>query len=88
MKRGDLKEHLRSVLSGMQSFMLYSKDLHWDADEFMRHLKHGFVSDQVSHMMEKIKQVHTHYNNIVFVSNGSFDGLQKKVIHYLEHDQQ
>ena len=88
MKRGDLKEHLRSVLSGMQSFMLYSKDLHWDADEFMRHLKHGFVSDQVSHIMEKIKQVHTQYNNIVFVSNGSFDGLQKKVIHYLEHDQQ
>jgi len=88
MKRGDLKEYLRNVLSGMQSFMLYSKDLHWDADEFMRHLKHGFVSDQVSHMMEKIKQVHTQYNNIVFVSNGSFDGLQKKVIHYLEHDQQ
>jgi len=87
MKRGDLKEHLRSVLSKMESFMLYSKDLHWDADEFMRNLKQGFVSDQVSHIMEKIKQVYPQYNNIVFVSNGSFDGLQKKVIHYLENDQ-
>jgi UDP-N-acetylmuramate: L-alanyl-gamma-D-glutamyl-meso-diaminopimelate ligase len=87
MKRGDLKEHLRSVLSKMESFMLYSKDLHWDADEFMRNLNQGFVSDQVSHIMEKIKQVYPQYNNIVFVSNGSFDGLQKKVIHYLEHDQ-
>jgi len=37
--------------------------------------------------MEKIKQVYPQYNNIVFVSNGSFDGLQKKVIHYLENDQ-
>ena len=87
MKRGDLKEHLRSVLSKMESFMLYSKDLHWDADEFMCNLKQGFVSDQVSHIMEKIKQVYPQYNNIVFVSNGSFDGLQKKVIHYLENDQ-
>ncbi len=87
MKRGDLKEHLRSVLSKMESFMLYSKDLHWDADEFMRNLNQGFVSDQVSHIMEKIKQVYPQYNNIVFVSNGSFDGLQKKVIHYLENDQ-
>ena len=56
MKRGDLKEHLRSVLSKMESFMLYSKDLHWDADEFMSNLKQGFVSDQVSHIMEKIKK--------------------------------
>ena len=87
MKRGDLKEHLRRVLSKMESFMLYSKDLHWDADEFMRNLNQGFVSDQVSHIMEKIKQVYPQYNNIVFVSNGSFDGLQKKVIHYLQHDQ-
>jgi len=87
MKRGDLKEHLRSVLSKMESFMLYSKGLHWDADEFMCNLKQGFVSDQVSHIMEKIKQVYPQYNNIVFVSNGSFDGLQKKVIHYLQHDQ-
>ncbi len=87
MKRGDLKDHLRSVLSKMESFMLYSKDLHWDADEFMCNLKQGFVSDQVSHIMEKIKQVYPQYNNIVFVSNGSFDGLQKKVIHYLQHDQ-
>ena len=87
MKRGDLKEHLRSVLSKMESFMLYSKDLHWDADEFMSNLKQGFVSDQVSHIMEKIKQVYPQYNNIVFVSNGSVDGLQKKVIHYLENDQ-
>ena len=87
MKRGDLKEHLRSVLSKMESFMLYSKDLHWDADEFMCNLKQGFVSDQVSHIMEKIKQVYPQYNNIVFVSNGSFDGLQKRVVHYLEHEQ-
>ena len=87
MKRGDLKEHLRSVLSKMESFMLYSKDLHWDTDEFMRNLNQGFVSDQVSHIMEKIKQVYPQYNNIVFVSNGSFDGLQKRVVHYLQHDQ-
>ena len=87
MKRGDLKEHLRSVLSKMESFMLYSKDLHWDADEFMSNLNQGFVSDQVSHIMEKIKQVYPQYNNIVFVSNGSFDGLQKRVVHYLQHDQ-
>ena len=87
MKRGDLKEHLRSVLSKMESFMLYSKDLHWDADKFMRNLNQGFVSDQVSHIMEKIKQVYPQYNNIVFVSNGSFDGLQKRVVHYLQHDQ-
>lgn len=87
MKRGDLKEHLRSVLSKMESFMLYSKDLHWDADEFMRNLNQGFVSNQVSHIMEKIKQVYPQYNNIVFVSNGSFDGLQNRVVHYLQHDQ-
>jgi UDP-N-acetylmuramate: L-alanyl-gamma-D-glutamyl-meso-diaminopimelate ligase len=87
MKRGDLKEHLHSVLSKMESFMLYSKDLHWDADEFISNLNQGFVSDQVSHIMEKIKQVYPQYNNIVFVSNGSFDGLQKRVVHYLEHDQ-
>ena len=87
MKRGDLKEHLRSVISKMESFMLYSKDLHWNADEFMRNLNQGFVSDQVSHIMEKIKQIYPQYNNIVFVSNGSFDGLQKRVVHYLEHEQ-
>ena len=53
----------------------------------MGELKHGFISSQVNHIMEKIKQVHKQYNNIVFVSNGSFDGLQKNVIHYLVHDQ-
>ena len=87
MKRGDLKEELRSMLRNIPAFMLFSKDLLWDPDKYLADLDSKiFIAEDASVFIEKLKNIIFDYDHIVFLSNGSFEGVQSKIIGFLENE--
>jgi len=87
MKRGDLKEELRSILRNIPAFMLFSKDLLWDPVKYLGDLDSKiFIAEDASAFIEKLKNIIFHYDHIVFLSNGSFEGVQSKIIGFLENE--
>jgi UDP-N-acetylmuramate: L-alanyl-gamma-D-glutamyl-meso-diaminopimelate ligase len=87
MKRGDLKEDLRNILRNIPAFMLFSKDLLWDPVKYLADLDSKiFIAEDASEFIEKLKNIIFHYDHIVFLSNGSFEGVQSKIIGFLENE--
>lgn len=87
MKRGDLKEELRSILRNIPAFMLFSKDLLWDPVKYLADLDSKiFIAEDVAAFIEKLKNIIFDYEHIVFLSNGSFEGVQSKIIGFLENE--
>ncbi len=87
MKRGDLKEELRSILRNIPAFMLFSKDLLWDPVKYLADLDSKiFIAEDASEFIEKLKNIIFDYDHIVFLSNGSFEGVQSKIIGFLENE--
>lgn len=87
MKRGDLKEELRSILRNIPAFMLFSKDLLWDPVKYLADLDSKiFIAEDVAAFIEKLKNIIFDYDHIVFLSNGSFEGVQSKIIGFLENE--
>ena len=87
MKRGDLKEDLRSILRNIPAFMLFSKDLLWDPVKYLEDLDSKiFIAEDASAFIEKLKNIIFDYDHIVFLSNGSFEGVQSKIIGFLENE--
>ena len=87
MKRGDLKEELRSILRNIPEFMLFSKDLLWDPVKHLADLESKiFIGEDVVVFIEKLKNIIFDYDHIIFLSNGSFEGVQSKIIGFLENE--
>jgi UDP-N-acetylmuramate: L-alanyl-gamma-D-glutamyl-meso-diaminopimelate ligase len=87
MKRGDLKEELRHILRNIPAFMLFSKELLWDPVKYLADLDSKiFIAEDASVFIEKLKKIIFDYEHIVFLSNGSFEGVQSKVIGFLENE--
>jgi UDP-N-acetylmuramate: L-alanyl-gamma-D-glutamyl-meso-diaminopimelate ligase len=87
MKRGDLKAELKNNLIDLSAFILFSKDLLWDPARFLKDLNSKIlISDDISIIFEKLKNIIFDYDNVVFLSNGSFEGIQKKITNYLENE--
>lgn len=87
MKRGDLKEELRNILRNIPAFMLFSKDLLWDPAKYLADLDSKiFIVEDVAAFTEKLKNIIFDYDHIVFLSNGSFEGVQRKIIGFLENE--
>ena len=87
MKRGDLKKELRSILRNIPAFMLFSKDLLWEPAKYLADLDSKiFIAEDVAVFIEKLKNIIFDYDHIVFLSNGSFEGVQSKIISFLENE--
>jgi len=87
MKRGDLKEELRSILKNIPAFMLFSKDLLWDPVKYLADLDSKiFIAEDAAVFIEKLKNIIFNYDHIVFLSNGSFEGVQSKIIDFLDNE--
>lgn len=87
MKRGDLKAELKNNLIDISAFILFSKDLLWDPARFLKDLNSKIlISDDISIIFEKLKNIIFDYDNVVFLSNGSFEGIQRKITNYLENE--
>ena len=81
MKRGDLKINLGKVLSTSDGFIIYSKDLQWEPEKnFDKIKKYKFISNNIITIENELTKVRKCFENIVFLSNGSFDGLQEKFL--------
>jgi UDP-N-acetylmuramate: L-alanyl-gamma-D-glutamyl-meso-diaminopimelate ligase len=87
MKRGDLKEELRIILRNIPAFMLFSKDLLWDPVKYLADLESKIIiGEDVVVFIEKLKNIIFDYDHIVFLSNGSFEGVQSKITGFLENE--
>ena len=87
MKRGDLKAELKNNLIDISAFILFTKDLLWDQARFLHDLNSKLlISDDISIILEKLKNIIFDYDNVVFLSNGSFEGIQRKITNYLENE--
>ena len=87
MKRGDLKAELKNNLIDISAFILFSKDLLWDPARFLKDLNSKIlISDDISIIFEKLKNIIFDYDNVVFLSNGNFEGIQRKITNYLENE--
>lgn len=87
MKRGDLKEELRNSLEKTQAFIIFSKDLLWDSASYLKALDSKIlISDDPLIIFKKLKNIIFDYDHIVFLSNGSFEGMQSKTIDFLENE--
>ena len=59
----------------------------WNADKYLADLDSKiFIAEDASIFIEKLKKIIFDYDHIVFLSNGSFEGVQSKVIGFLENE--
>ena len=87
MKRGDLKEDLKRTLEMADAVTIFSKNLMWDITSVKTDKNNiSLISDQVENIFEFIKNNQSKFNNIIMLSNGSFDGLTKKITDYFENE--
>src|SRR6056300_1675415 len=87
MKRVDLKAELKNNLRKIPAFMLFSKDLLWDPAKYLADLESKiFIAEHAAVFIEKLKNIIFDYDHIVFLSNGSFEGIQRKITNYLENE--
>ena len=67
--------------------MLFSKDLLWDPVKYLADLDSKiFIAEDAAVFIEKLKKIIFDYDHIVFLSNGSFEGVQSKIIGFLENE--
>lgn len=86
MKRGDLKINLGKVLSTSDGFIIYSKDLQWEPEKnFNKIKKYKFISNNIITIENELTKIRKNFENIVFLSNGSFDGLQEQFLKKLKN---
>ncbi|MEK9771563.1 MAG: UDP-N-acetylmuramate:L-alanyl-gamma-D-glutamyl-meso-diaminopimelate ligase [Nitrosomonadales bacterium] len=82
MKRGDLKNELVNSFLDANKVFFYNKDLKWDPYEILRDKK-IFIYEDIEKLYKAITDQMNKECVIVFMSNGSFDGLQKKIKKYI-----
>jgi UDP-N-acetylmuramate: L-alanyl-gamma-D-glutamyl-meso-diaminopimelate ligase len=86
MKRGDLKINLGKVLSTSDGFIIYSKDLQWEPEKNFDKIKiYKFISNNIITIENELTKIRKNFENIVFLSNGSFDGLQEQFLKKLKN---
>tara|TARA_B100000768_G_scaffold180836_1_gene201865 strand:- start:1180 stop:2526 length:1347 start_codon:yes stop_codon:yes gene_type:complete len=86
MKLGNMKIQLIKSLKAADAIFCYAHNLSWDAHKLFKNVSNTEVHENVSHLAEKIAQFVQSEDKIIFMSNGSFSGLQSKVAKLLNHE--
>ncbi len=82
MKRGDLKNDLVKSFKDADTVFFYNKDLKWDPYEIFTDKK-ILIHDDIEKLFKEITEQINKNMVLVFMSNGSFDGLQKKTKNFI-----
>ena len=82
MKRGDLKNDLVKSFKDADTVFFYNKDLKWDPYEIFTDKK-ILIHDDIEKLFKEITEQINKNIVLVFMSNGSFDGLQKKTKNFI-----
>ena len=86
MKLGTMKNYLIESLRAADASFCYANNLSWDAHKLFKDVSNTEVHENVDQLAEKIAQFAQSGDKIIFMSNGSFSGLQSKVAKALNHE--
>ena len=86
MKLGKMKDDLLKSLKEADIIFCFSKNLSWDPKMLFKNIPGVTVTNDIDILANKISQSCQPNDNIIFMSNGGFSGLQNKVIQLLENE--
>jgi len=86
MKLGKMKNQLVKSLKEADIIFCYSKNLTWNPKILFKNLTNTKVFMDIDKLADKIKKSCRQGDNIIFMSNGGFSGLQNKVKQLLKNE--
>ena len=86
MRIGKMKHDLLKSLKEADSIFCFSRDLTWDPKILFKDNTNAIVITDVDELANKIVGHCSSGDNIIFMSNGGFSGLQSKVAHLLKDE--
>ena len=84
MKLGKMKEDLLKSLQEADIIFCFSKHLSWDPKILFKNIPNATVITDIERLADKISISCRPSDNIIFMSNGGFSGLQNKVAQLLK----
>ena len=86
MKLGEMKKELQDSLSSADIVYCYASNLDWDPNELFKNNQKIKVSDSTQWILSSIIKEKKPNDQIVFMSNGSFSGIQKKCLDLFKNE--
>jgi len=86
MKLGKMKDDLLKSLKEADIIFCFSKNLSWDPKILFQNISNVNVTNDIDILANKIFDSCQPNDNIIFMSNGGFSGLQNKVIQLLRNE--
>ena len=86
MKLGEMKKELQHSLSSADIVYCYASNLDWDPNELFKNNQKIKVSDSTQWILSSIIKEKKPNDQIVFMSNGSFSGIQKKCLDLFKNE--
>ena len=86
MKLGKMKDDLLKSLKEADIIFCFSKNLSWDPKMLFKDIPGVTVTNDIDILANKIFNSCRPNDNIIFMSNGGFSGLQNKVVELLKNE--
>ena len=86
MKLGEMKKELQDSLSSSDIVYCYASNLDWDPNELFKNNQKIKVSDSTQWILSSIIKEKKPNDQIVFMSNGSFSGIQNKCLDLFKNE--
>ena len=86
MKLGEMKDNLIKSLKEADIIFCFSKNLSWDPEILFKDIPNATVMTDIEELAHKISISCQPSDNIIFMSNGDFSGLQNKVVRLLKSE--
>jgi len=86
MKLGKMKHDLLKSLKEADIIFCFSKNLSWDPKMLFKDIPDVTVTNDIDILANKIFNSCRPNDNIIFMSNGGFSGLQNKVVELLKNE--
>ena len=87
MKLGNMKKDLQESLSSADIVYCYKNNLDWDLSELFKNVEKVRVSNNTQWILNSIIEEKKANDQIVFMSNGGFSGIQKKCLNLFENEE-
>ena len=86
MKLGSMKKDLQDSLISADIIYCYNNNLDWDPSELFKNNQKVRVSNSTQWILDSIIEEKKANDQIVFMSNGGFSGIQNKCINLFENE--
>ena len=87
MKLGSMKKDLQDSLISADIIYCYKNNLDWDPSELFKNDQKVRVSNSTQWILDSIIEEKKANDQIVFMSNGGFSGIQKKCLNLFENEE-